>query len=161
MAQASNGDWVHLDRSAIPFIFKVYKVRDPNTTIEKLIQYYSLKSRAIIESNECYSIGKWTMEDDVVRLGMDTFYSKVVPDLLVPYFGDKYNATDPWYDESSESGLKSSYKFYIIKSGSDFILPVGELVYRWWLPGCLQHGFRSGIAISREIEYVIYFTIAW
>lgn len=161
MAQASNGEWVRLDRSRIPFIFKVYKVKNPDINIEKLIHYYSLKSKRIIKSFDCVPMGKWSMEEDIVRWEMDTIYSHVASDYLVPNFVGEYNVREPWCDASSKSGLDSSYNFYIIKSGSDFILPNGELVYRWWLPDSLQHGYRSGVAISKKIEYIVCFAIAW
>lgn len=85
--------------------------------------------------------------------------SNIIPDFKVNYVFE--NGEDIWIDSTTNTGLKPGYTLYVIKSGSSLILNEKWDCTRKWLPPQLRHGYRSGIAINPDNEYVIFWCVAW
>lgn len=82
---------------------------------------------------------------------------------IMPDFSELYTSTieTPWADTTTRTGLVTGYTYYVIKSGNTLALNDRWNVQRKWLPAHLQHGYRSGIAINPNNDYVIFWCIAW
>lgn len=94
---------------------------------------------------------------------LDEEYCNAELQQIMPDFSNLYDTTieTPWADTSTKTGLAMGYTYYVIKSGNTLVLNERWNVHRKWLPTHLQHGYRSGIAINPNNDYVIFWCIAW
>lgn len=124
---------------------------------------------------EKYSIQKLTDTSKLVilkdrdfdkREQLDSSYvnaqiSNIIPDFRMGSVYEPNNVDSLWVDSTTKIGLSEGYLLYVIKSGNTFVLDDNWDCNRMWLPSHLQHGYRSGIAINPNNEYVIFWCIAW
>lgn len=87
--------------------------------------------------------------------------SDMIPDFKMHNVYESDNEDSLWVDSTTNTGLSNGYILYVIKSGNTFVLDDNWNCHRMWLPPHLQHGYRSGIAINPNNEYVIFWCIAW
>lgn len=94
---------------------------------------------------------------------LDEEYCNAELQQIMPDFSNLYDTTieTPWADTSTKTGLAMGYTYYVIKSGNTLALNERWNVHRKWLPKHLQHGYRSGIAINPNNDYVVFWCIAW
>lgn len=85
----------------------------------------------------------------------------MIPDFKMHNVYESDNEDSLWIDSTTNTGLSEGYILYVIKSGKTFVLDDNWNCRRMWLPPHLQHGYRSGIAINPNNEYVIFWCIAW
>ena len=95
------------------------------------------------------------------RFQLDTNYANASINSIVPDFRKMETLDNSWKDSSTISGLNKDYSLYVIKSGSNLVLNDKWNCNRQWLPQHLQHGYRSGIAISPNNDNLILWCIAW
>lgn len=87
--------------------------------------------------------------------------SNIIPDFRMGSVYEPNNVDSLWVDSTTKTGLSEGYLLYVIKSGNTFVLDDNWDCNRMWLPSHLQHGYRSGIAINPDNEYVVFWCIAW
>lgn len=129
----------------------------------------------IINFAEKHSIQKLTDTSKVVilknrdfdkREQLDSSYinaqiSNIIPDFRMGSLYEPNDLDSLWVDSTTLMGLSDGYTLYVIKSGDTFVLDDKWDCHRMWLPSHLQHGYRSGIAINPDNEYVIFWCVAW
>lgn len=91
----------------------------------------------------------------------NTKISNIIPDFRICHPLDEDKSDSVFVDSTTKTGLTPGYTIYVIKSGNKLILNDKWDCERQWLPAQLRHGYRSGIAINPDNEYVIFWCIAW
>ena len=80
---------------------------------------------------------------------------------LLPDFTEILNERKDLLNSMTFCGLSEDFELFIIKSGSDYVLPE-KYRYEWnVLPQKERHGYSSGIAMNKKKRNLIYWTIAW
>lgn len=87
--------------------------------------------------------------------------TNIIPDFRMGSVYEPDNVDSLWVDSTTLMGLSDGYTLFVIKSGDTFVLDDKWDCHRMWLPSHLQHGYRSGIAINPNNEYVIFWCVAW
>lgn len=149
-----------LESSCYEF-FEVVKKKNLHCDYDSLITFVNNNALQTLNDKSIYIAFK-----DRKLFAMDILdeeYSNAELQQIMPDFNDLYSTfiETPWADTSTRTGLVSGYTFYVIKSGNTLALNERWNVQRKWLPAHLQHGYRSGIAINPNNDYIVFWCIAW
>lgn len=141
--------------------FMVVKKSKLHCNYDSIVSFAKQNALQILNDSSIYIAlkdRKLLLMDTIDEKFRNAELSHIMPDFSVLYD----SAIEmPWSDTSTRSGLVSGYNFYVIKSGNSFVLNDRWNVQRKWLPAHLQHGYRSGIAINPDNDYIVFWCIAW
>lgn len=148
--------------NSYPTLIKVYRIKHTNKESTALKKYYAeLAAYKMTAANAIPML--WEFDevldaDEKSKLTLDSIYDNADETFLVPNFKEEFDWQDKW-SGGTFCGLSEDFELYVLKTGSECVLPDKWCVYRSWLSGKLQHGYRSGVAINGS--YIIYWCIAW
>ncbi len=145
-----------------PTLIKVYKIKHSKKNLIALKNHYANIALFTMKAANATPM-LWDFDDVLAidersKLYLDSIYHKADGKTLVPDFNEDFDWRDKWTGTSS-CGLSEDFELYVLKMGETFVLPRKWNVYRSWLPGKFQHGYRSGVAINAR--YIIYWCMAW
>lgn len=138
-------------------------VTKKNIDIDSIMNFVEDNSVQILtDSSKLYVLRnkKFDKREILDSIYLHAQISNIIPDFRL-FEGDTSNIDSLWVDSSTNTGLSFGYVLYVIKSGNTLVLNEKWNCNRQWLPMHLQHGYRSGIAINPDNEYVLFWSIAW
>lgn len=136
-------------------------------------KYFDVDSIKIFSENNAIQILNDSSElvilkdrDFDKRFQLDSSYinaqiNTIIPDFKICHRLDDDKSDSVFVDSTTNTGLSQGYTIYVIKSGNTLVLNDKWNCERQWLPAHLRHGYRSGVAINPNNEYVIFWCVAW
>lgn len=145
------------------FLLKVYEYKD-KSVLKNMAKYIANPSIKRINSLDTNYIVIGSERDLFNRFDNETLnlmWKNNETSNLLPDFTEILNERRDLLSSITLCGLSEDFELYIIKSGSDYVLPE-KYRYEWnVLPQKERHGYSSGVAMNKKKRNLIYWTIAW
>lgn len=143
------------------FIMELYKLQD-TIIARKLLNQYEQNAISVVDAQDStYNIITYgTTCYYYLKKFLSDLYNAEPKDIILPYFQKDIFDWDAKI-ENTLCGLAPGTKIVTVMQGNDIVFPKSYVREYESLPISIRHGYRSGVAISVDSCWALFWTMVW